>query len=92
MFVGAVDSGAVDVAVVVEFPDIVELLAMVLFPDCVPLPLADADAEADGAGVIVNTKASVTVVSCLFGPRDTICEKDVESETLCDCDCDGDWL
>ena len=45
---------------IVELPETVELLA------CELLPPADADAL--GAGVIVNTKVWVTVLSCLFGP------------------------
>lgn len=66
MFVGAVGSIVADVAV--AFSDMVELLAMVLLPDCVTLLLPEADAEADGASVIVKTTAWLTVVSCLFGP------------------------
>jgi len=88
MLVGAVGSILVDVAeefpVMVELPDIVELPETVAFPDCVPLP---ADADADGAGVIVNTKVWVTVLSCLLGPKVIACEKDVESWTDCEPDC-----
>jgi hypothetical protein len=76
MVVAAVGSILVEVVdellVMVEFPDIVafpwivELPETVTLPDCELLP--PADAEALGAGVIVNTKVWVTVLSCLLGP------------------------
>lgn len=68
MLVGAVGSMLVEVVdellVIVEFPEIVELPETVALPTCVLLPLGDAV----GAGVRVNTKVWVTVLSCLFGP------------------------
>jgi len=54
-----------ELLVIVEFPEIVELPETVELLACVLLPLADAV----GAGVMLNTKVWVTVLSCLFGPR-----------------------
>jgi hypothetical protein len=79
MFVGAVGNILVEVAdelpVIVEFPDTVEFPAIVELPETVALPdvlLPPAEAEGLGAGVIVNTKVSVTVLSTLFGPGDLV--------------------
>lgn len=56
-------------------PVIVELPETVLLPDAV------AFADADGAGVIVNTIVCVAVLSTRLGPNVTPTEKEVESWT-----------